>query len=251
MPQFTEKQQRKLKKLADVFDKGNIAVLEHLFEIEEKIDESVSELESKIPDLTEVAKSLRGKDGETPVKGVDYFDGADGKDYVLTEKDKKEIAKSIPVPIVEKVIEKTETVIKEVPIVTNEIVKEVKTVEVAVLDDATVAYLEDKITQVDTKVQDFVKARPTKHSDGIGLVVRQLRAGTGVTIDDTSQEYPIISASVTGAVGTLQQVTDEGTTTTNDIEITDTTKGVIIKSANGTRWRIGITNNGELTAVSL
>jgi hypothetical protein len=36
-----------------------------------------------------------------------------------------------------------------------------------------------------------------------------------------------------------------------DFEVTDTTKGVIIKSANGTRWRIGITNNGELTAVSL
>jgi hypothetical protein len=39
-----------------------------------------------------------GKDGYTPVKGVDYFDGADGqpgadgKDYVLTEADKTEIA---------------------------------------------------------------------------------------------------------------------------------------------------------------
>lgn len=39
-----------------------------------------------------------GKDGYTPVKGVDYFDGApgkdgqDGKDYVLTEDDKTAIA---------------------------------------------------------------------------------------------------------------------------------------------------------------
>lgn len=39
-----------------------------------------------------------GKDGYTPQKGVDYFDGADGKDgqngsdYVLTEADKQEIA---------------------------------------------------------------------------------------------------------------------------------------------------------------
>lgn len=36
-----------------------------------------------------------------------------------------------------------------------------------------------------------------------------------------------------------------------DYEVTDTTKGLILKSADGTRWRIGITNNGELTASSL
>lgn len=34
-------------------------------------------------------KGEPGKDGYTPVKGVDYFDG---KDYVLTEADKQEIA---------------------------------------------------------------------------------------------------------------------------------------------------------------
>lgn len=47
-------------------------------------------------------------------------DWIDWKDYILTNKDKKEIAREIVVPIVEKVIEKTET-IKEVPIITNEI----------------------------------------------------------------------------------------------------------------------------------
>lgn len=65
---------------------------------------------------TEVAQSVRndadsgkfdGKDGYTPIKGVDYFDGAkgdkgdkgdkgepgaDGKDYILTDVDKTEIA---------------------------------------------------------------------------------------------------------------------------------------------------------------
>jgi hypothetical protein len=46
----------------------------------------------------------------TPVKGVHY---KDGENYVLTASDKKEIASQIDVPIVEKVIEKTE-VIKEV-----------------------------------------------------------------------------------------------------------------------------------------
>lgn len=36
-----------------------------------------------------------------------------------------------------------------------------------------------------------------------------------------------------------------------DYEVTDNTKGLILKSADGTRWRIGITNSGELTATSL
>ena len=49
----------------------------------------------------------------------------------------------------------------------------------------------------------------------------------------------------------LQTVTDLGNTTTNDIEITDLSRGVIIKSPDGTRWRINIDNGGHLTVTSL
>lgn len=98
----------------------------------------------------------------TPKKKVfqkpKIIQGIDGKDYILTEKDKEDIAKSITVPVVEKVIEKTvvekireipgETVIREIPIVTKE------TVEVAVLDEATVAYLEDEIARVEEKIKE-------------------------------------------------------------------------------------------------
>lgn len=63
-------------------------------------------------DLTEAQKEqLR------PKKGVDYVDGKDGedgKDYILDEKDKKEIADMIEVPIVEKEIETIKPVVKEV-----------------------------------------------------------------------------------------------------------------------------------------
>lgn len=83
-----------------------------------------------------VMKGDDGKDGYTPIKGKDYWtaeeldkviayilslatpvkgkDYEDGKDYVLTSKDKREIASNIKVPIVEKVIEKRE-IIKEIP----------------------------------------------------------------------------------------------------------------------------------------
>lgn len=49
----------------------------------------------------------------TPRKGIDYNDGENGNDYVLTKSDKKEIASLVDVPVVEKIIEKTE-IVKEV-----------------------------------------------------------------------------------------------------------------------------------------
>lgn len=74
-------------------------------------------------------KGESGDKGDKPIAGEDYSIPENGKDYVLTETDKKEIAKKIKVPVVEKIIEKTQ-VIKEQPIVTNEIK------EVAVTDTA-------------------------------------------------------------------------------------------------------------------
>ena len=41
------------------------------------------------------------------------------------------------------------------------------------------------------------------------------------------------------------------TVTSGDVEITDLTKGVILKSANGTRFRIGVADDGSLTTTSL
>lgn len=55
-----------------------------------EVDAAIEEIE-----LTPGPAGKDGADGYTPVKGVDYFDGtpgADGKDYVLTDEDKAEIA---------------------------------------------------------------------------------------------------------------------------------------------------------------
>jgi hypothetical protein len=46
-----------------------------------------------------------------------------GKDYILTEEDREEIASKIKVPVVEKVIERTETIVEQ-PVYKTEIVKE-------------------------------------------------------------------------------------------------------------------------------
>jgi hypothetical protein len=125
--------------------------------------ESIDELEDKLEDLTGKPE-IKGDDGYTPIKGKDYFDGEDGEDYVLTEKDKEEIASQIKVPVVEKeiIIEKTE-VIKEQPIVTNEIK------EVAVADTA-----EQIVDKINTLPEEPDKQIDIKHIKGWKKLVEEL-----------------------------------------------------------------------------
>lgn len=188
--QYTPQQLKKLEKLAKVLDNGDVELLTQLNELEDKVDSEIEEIKSVVNEtisVVEQTKKMKGDDGYTPVKGVDYFDGEDGVDYILTESDKKQIAKSITVPVVEKVIEKT--IIKETPIVTNEIVE--RTVEVAVLDEAIVGYLEDEIKRVEGIAS-------TKQHTNFGRVVRELQAGNNITIDNTDPNRPIVASTASG-----------------------------------------------------
>ena len=100
------------------------AMSEMRSEMRSEMKEVMAEMKQDMPDLNKVLESVKGKDSEVPgpkpIAGVDYPIPENGKDYVLTADDKKEIASKIKVPIVEKVIEKIE-VIKEQPIVKNSI----------------------------------------------------------------------------------------------------------------------------------
>ncbi|GAF73489.1 unnamed protein product, partial [marine sediment metagenome] len=53
------------------------------------------------------------------------------------------------------------------------------------VDDATVGYLEEELKRID------------KRNGGYGKVVRKLRAGNGIKIDETNMEYPIVSSVIT------------------------------------------------------
>lgn len=101
------------KEFISIEDKlGNIetSFLELADGLKKKLDE---ELSYEV-DEQKIVDSVLAK-VELPKNGTD---GVDGKDYVLTSADKKEIASSIKVPVIEKVIERTE-VVKEQPIVTE------------------------------------------------------------------------------------------------------------------------------------
>lgn len=127
------KQKRKLEKIVKLMDEGDVAILEHLLELEETVDQKIDEIKAEIPSIKDVISRVKGEagytpvkgtdynDGYTPVKGEDYFDGEPGKDYILTNKDKDEIAQKIEVPVVEKVVEK---IIHEQPVV-NETIKNI------------------------------------------------------------------------------------------------------------------------------
>jgi phage host-nuclease inhibitor protein Gam len=110
-------------------------VLDKLKELESNINEKVTHVTEDFSHYIEQLKEEIQKVADTiPDKGnpgEKGEPGKDGKDYILTTKDKKEIAKSIEVPVIEKVIERVET-IREIPLITKQITNEVK--EVAVTD---------------------------------------------------------------------------------------------------------------------
>lgn len=101
--------------------------------------------------------TLKGEKGDTPKVGVDFDQPKDGENYVLTEKNIKEIAAQVPVPVVEKIIEKTE-VIHEQPIVTNEVR------EVAIAESAE--QIVEKINSLPTDEENENKKIDISHIKG-------------------------------------------------------------------------------------
>lgn len=135
--ELTQEQQKKLKKVAKLVDfksKGATALLEYLFELDDKYEEDIPQLGELIdelrkdrPDRDEVKELVSEIVGSIKIpEAINGEKGDKGDSYILTMEDKTAIAKLIDVPVVEKVIEKTtETIVREQPI---EIIKEVAVV---------------------------------------------------------------------------------------------------------------------------
>lgn len=65
-----------------------------------------------------------------------------------------------------------------------------------------------------------------------------------VSMSSDSSGFLTVNGSV---YGSIKRVMIEGQPSSKDIEITDSTKGIIIKSPNGTRYRSSISNLGMVT----
>ncbi len=151
---LTPSQKTRREKLRETLEQeGEIGLIKYVLEMEDKFEEQMEKITEENKSLSggpmEVAqtiaknilKDVKGDKGDAPTEEEllkiiqplipNIPEVIHGEDYVLTDEDKQEIASKIEVPVVEKVIEKTE-VIKEQPIVTHEVTNEIK--EVAITD---------------------------------------------------------------------------------------------------------------------
>lgn len=138
-------------------------------------------------------------------KGDPGKDGKDGSNYVLTSKDKVEIAKSIKVPVVEKVIEKVE-VIREQPIVTQN----TEVIELAVTDEPIV--IAEKLNTLDEKVEPKV----LKGWKDLNRIIRENNAKLYTGVSET-RVRELIQQNPGGTTSPLTTKGDIfGYSTTND-----------------------------------
>lgn len=175
---MTPQQIKKLERLAKVLDNGDIELLTQLDQLETKTQQEIQEVIAVVEKALAIAEQTKklkgekgdkgdpgrdgrdgidGKDGYTPIKGVDYFDGKDGRDG-RDGKDGVSIKG-----------EKGDKGDKGDPGADG------------FIDEATIAYLEDEIKRIEKK------------HGGYGQVVRKLRAGSNISIDDSNLEYPVIN----------------------------------------------------------
>ncbi len=250
MPQLTPEQQKKIGRLAKTLGEGNVAILGYINDLEDKIDAELPALENRIetkvestiekvdtklekaleevkkssPDLNNILEQVKGRPGVPGPKG-DSIKGDKGDNYILTQKDKEEIASTIKVPIVEKIIEiqKTE-IIKEIPIVKENIVQvALKDTPEETRDKLETLKDEDRLDA--SAIKNLPKAvKDISHVGGFGGI-KEVVAGTGITVNNSNLGYPVVSASGSGDVVGPSSATD------NAVARFDTTTGKLIQNS--------------------
>jgi hypothetical protein len=148
---LTQQEKNKLLRLARIADNGELAIVDEINNLEDR--------------LNEIIVTHRGEKGDKGDKGDK---GEKGDSYILTRLDKDEIAKKVKVPIVEKVIEKTERVVEKQPIVT-EVVK-----EVAITDDG-----EKIVTKINQLPINPAYQIAVEHIKGLESLIKELQGSMG------------------------------------------------------------------------
>lgn len=215
------------KEIAKLKDSGDIFLYKRIKKLEQKIP-TVIEAIQKLSDL-------KGEKGDTPSEDEVIAlinslmpEVEDGKDYVITEQDKKDIAGSIKVPVVEKVIEKTE-VIKEKPIVTEKVTNKIKEVAVTESAESIVDKIESISVEKDKLSYNSLKDRP--NIDAIIGEARRVgtRTGGGGTLEVLEDGVKVGSShrvnfgtglDVSFDKGTISVVADSGESVSSYVQKT-------------------------------
>lgn len=201
-----EKQLKRLKKLADVIDRGEVALIEHIFEIEEKLEE----IKNSAPNIDEILKSIpngvgergekgdkgdKGERGERGLPGRDGVDGIDGKDG-----------------------------------------KDGKDGEMGVIDTATIAYLEDLIEQVKNEVKGVRQSRagwgahPLQIKDGntvIDKVTRVINFGNNLSAVRSADGVVTVNATAGGGGSTVETPTGSVNGSNTSFTVSDVPQYVV------------------------
>lgn len=134
--------------------------------------------------------------------------GDKGDSYVLTEQDKFDIAKSVEVPKVEKIIERREVIVEK-PLITN-VIKEVAVAE-------TTEKIVDKLNTSKDSIAIYVIRGLQKELEDIKRTIRrrnQISGGGGGAGGGTSSTVTVSDSDPVGSAtdGDIHLVTDDGTT---------------------------------------
>lgn len=175
MPQLSPEQEKKLRRLAKALDNKEIGVLEVLDEVEAKLEQDIETIYAVVQEalaIAEQTKKLEGKKGDKGEKGERGLDGKDGKDGRDGKDGKDGIdGKTGPQGLPGKDGKDGKDGVDG------------KDGADGFIDEATIGYLEAELKRIDKK------------NGGYGQVVRKLRAGNNISIDDTNMEYPTISVT--------------------------------------------------------
>lgn len=232
---------KKAKKLQDT---GNLGLASEFIELAEKQEETIQAIKDiptvEIPEPKEFPTKIEMVLPQgMMLKGEKGDPGDDGKDYVLTEKDRAVIASKIKVPIVEKIVELTE-VIHETPIVTNEIM------EVAVAETAE---------QIRDKLESLKKDNRLDKSAIKGLSELLDKSDRAISILDQRTQFLINKpnnsteiSNITGLITAGSNVTITGSGTLPDPYVINSSGGS--GSPAGVDYDIQLNASGSFGAVT-
>lgn len=253
-----------------IIDNSSFAVFQMVEDLNDRLD-------NEIPKITEILEKIKGDDGHTPTEEElipliqslipEPIVPEDGKDYILTDKDKSEIAKSIIVPIVEKevktIVEKTE-IVREV--LDRSLEKRISMVEKSIKTipeqkEIDLKPIEKRFTELEKEVKDakdiaISNSVPVTTSFFNGLRAKNLtianatasQRGDTVTITVTNSNSAIGDLIAGGTTGSVLFINPTNTLAqdNNNFYFQDnaTTPSIL---ATNTNVALSINTGGDLT----